>query len=422
MNPQRHSILIVDDEPITIRLLGSILEDEFEIFVATNGAQALSRANARPHPDLILLDVMLPDTDGYEICVLLKDNPATREIPVIFLTARDSEEDETQGLEVGAADFITKPIRAEILQARIHTQLALQNQKRQLLESEALLTATLDSTRDGILVVDNLGYILLHNQRLLDLWHADEEAMVGRDVQPYLQQLAANVEDGDEYLQSLHELLLSDASRESLIAFRDGRYLNEHSMPLYKDGRISGRVFSYTDTTGQKQLEEQLREMSITDELTSLYNRRQMNQILESSFRQSLAYGRELGVLLIDVDRFKDINDRHGHDVGDRILVTLAAAMQEHFRSIDYCCRFGGDEFCVVMPNSDARGSLNAAERFRASIEGSHLSGLDVTVSIGIATTTSLAAGDDLETLMKHADQALYQAKHAGRNRVEVAN
>lgn len=416
----RKSILIVDDEPLTMRLLGNILQEDYDIYVATHGRQALQRANTRPKPDLVLLDIMLPDADGYEICVLLKDNPDTRDIPVIFLTARDSEEDETRGLEVGAADFITKPIRPDILQARIRTQLLLQHQRRRLQERESLLKATFDSTRDGILVLDNLGYILLHNQRLLELWGIDEKSLIGRDIQPYLQQLATGFDEAMDYTRSLHELLLSDLPRETILTFRDGRFLNEHSMPLFHRDRLTGRVFSYTDITDQKLLEVNLRERSITDELTGLYNRRQMDELLEGAFRQARALNKDLSILFIDVDNFKRINDEFGHDAGDCILKELAKSMQEHFRNIDYCCRFGGDEFCVIMPNSSTDGTINAAERFRAGVERSKLCGHPVTISVGAATMESPADEESITNFRKRADQALYRAKQAGRNRVQV--
>jgi two-component system cell cycle response regulator len=416
----RKSILIVDDEPLTMRLLGNILQEQYDIYVATQGRQALQRANKNPRPDLVLLDIMLPDTDGYEVCVLLKDNPDTRDIPVIFLTARDSEEDETRGLEVGAADFITKPIRPDILQARIRTQLMLQEQRRRLQERESLLKATLDSTRDGILVLDNLGYILLHNERLLELWDITEETLIGRDVQPYLQQLATGFDEGMDYTRSLHELLLSDLPRETVLTFRDGRFLNEHSMPLLHRERLTGRVFSYTDITDQKLLEVNLRERSITDELTGLYNRRQMDELLDNAFRQARALNRDLAILFIDVDNFKRINDEFGHDAGDCILKELAKSMQEYFRNIDYCCRFGGDEFCVVMPSSNEQGTINAAERFRIGIERSRLCGHPVTVSVGAATLQSLADEESITNFRKRADQALYKAKQGGRNCVHL--
>jgi diguanylate cyclase (GGDEF)-like protein len=223
-----------------------------------------------------------------------------------------------------------------------------------------------------------------------------------------------------DYTRTLHELLLSDLPRETILTFRDGRFLNEHSMPLFHRERLTGRVFSYTDITDQKLLEVNLRERSITDELTGLYNRRQMDELLDNAFRQARVLNKELAILFIDVDSFKHINDKFGHDAGDCILKELAKLMQEHFRNIDYCCRFGGDEFCVIMPNSSQGGTINAAERFRYGVERSQLCGHPVTVSIGAATLNSLQDEESIASFRKRADQALYKAKQGGRNRVHL--
>jgi putative two-component system response regulator len=156
---EKPTILIVDDTPDNITLLSSLLGDEYRNKVATNGMKALRIAKATPHPDLILLDIMMPEMDGYEVCRQLKADPATKDIPVIFLTAKTQEGDETMGFELGAVDYITKPITPPILIARVHTHLALGDARKHLAQQNEILeqqveerTKRLAALQDAIII------------------------------------------------------------------------------------------------------------------------------------------------------------------------------------------------------------------------------------------------------------------------------
>ena len=144
---EKQTILIVDDTPENIDVLSGILRPEFKVKAALNGERALKIAHADPRPDMILLDIMMPGMDGYEVCRRLKADPATAEIPVIFITAKSQDEDEKMGLELGAVDYITKPVRPAIVQARVHTQLALYDQNRELARQVKERTSELDESR-----------------------------------------------------------------------------------------------------------------------------------------------------------------------------------------------------------------------------------------------------------------------------------
>ena len=154
-NNSRQSILVVDDTPENIDVLTGILRPEFRVKAAINGERALKIAFSDPKPDMILLDIMMPVMDGYEVCRLLKKNPATANIPVIFITAKTQEEDEKKGLKLGAVDYITKPINPSIVQARIHTHLALYDQNRELEYKVKQRTHELDETR--LQIIQRLG-------------------------------------------------------------------------------------------------------------------------------------------------------------------------------------------------------------------------------------------------------------------------
>jgi two-component system cell cycle response regulator len=417
---KQQTILIVDDEPQNIHLLGQTLKDEYHILVATSGQQALDKMAAKPYPDLILLDVLMPDINGFDICKKIKNTPATRDIPIIFVTAKDSAADEKEGLEIGAVDFIAKPFNNAIVLARVKAHLSLQNQKSQIKHNEALLKATLEATKDGIAVFNTKGQLLLLNQNFIDMWHFPESVLKSQDKEQFLAYGLSQLVDGDTRRPRIDLLWQSDNTESDLLKLKDGRIFSRYSEPLIQDDKKVGRVVSYTDISEQKKLETQLRELSLTDPLTGLYNRRKLNEILHDEFDRAKRYEHQIAVLMIDIDHFKAFNDSYGHDQGDRILKNMAHSMKKHFRNVDWCCRFGGEEFSVIMPDSELPGALDAAERFRCLIAEMNCDGLHITISIDVSILSHLNEDDLPEELISLADKALYSAKAQGRNQVQV--
>jgi len=420
LSNKKQTILIVDDEPQNIHLLGQILKDEYQLLVATSGQQAFEKMASQPYPDMILLDIQMPDMNGFEICKKLKNAPATCDIPVIFVTAKDSEEDEKEGLGIGAVDFITKPLSNSIVLARVKTHLAIQNQKLQIKQSEALLKATLEATKDGIAVFDNAGKLMLLNQNFINMWHLPEAIIANPSMDKILEYGLQQVVDSESRRPRVYELLQSDKKESDLLELKDGRIFSRYTEPLIQDGIKIGRVTSYTDISEQKNLESQLRELSLTDPLTGLYNRRKLDEILHDEFNRAKRYNQEMAVLMLDIDHFKAFNDTYGHDQGDRILQSMARCMKDHFRNVDWCCRFGGEEFSVIMPDSDLPGAQDAAERFRQLVDEMRYDGLHISISIGLTIISNLAENDPPEEFITQADKALYMAKASGRNQIQI--
>lgn len=417
MTGKNAKILLVDDEPINLALMEGMLDQQYAVRGAGSGEECLQRMRQDP-PELVLLDIRMPGMDGFEVCRRLKASPSWREIPVIFVTASNAEEDESLGLELGAVDFITKPIHPPILRARIQTHLTLYRQKARLLHDEALLKATLESTKDGILVVDTGGQVMLFNQRFVDLWQIPAEVLNTQDDSSLLGHVEAQLEDPESFRRRVAELQGTGAVDSEILSFTDGRYYARFSMPLVQEGRITGRVWSFTDITEEKALEQRLRELSITDGLTGLYNRRRFNEVLRIEWDRARRYGNDLCMLMFDIDHFKRVNDHYGHEKGDQVLCAIAALMQETFRGTDSCFRYGGEEFCVLLPQTQAAVMCQAAERLRKLVEENQLAGLRITISLGGASSARLRWDDDAGVLLRHADEALYQAKGSGRNRV----
>ncbi len=294
---EKASILVVDDSPPNLLIMKGILSAQCHVLTASSGEEGLRMARELS-PDLILLDVTMPGLSGFEVCRMLKADDQLASIPVIFVTARDEMDDEAQGFEVGAVDYITKPVRPPIVRARVRNHIELKRHR---------------------------------------------------------------------------------------------------------------------DT---------LEELSTLDGLTGLFNRRLFDQILATEWSRSSRGNEPLSFILADIDCFKKFNDRYGHLVGDECLKQVARALAATpQRLCDVVCRYGGEEFCAILPATRLEGALKLAEAMRVAVlaleiphEENASSGF-VTVSIGVA---SIVPTQDQApaSLLQLADRLLYRAKAQGRNRV----
>ncbi len=290
---KNESVLIVDDSHVTLKILASCLKDLHKVNLATNGASCLQIAQTQPQPDLILLDVTMPNMNGYEVCEQLKKNPLTAAIPVIFLTGLDSEKDEEKGLLIGAVDYITKPVRPAIVVARVQTHLTLKLQR------------------------------------------------------------------------------------------------------------------------------DKLNQMAFHDQLTGLYNRHYLMDIAEREVLTAKRHHFALWVLMIDIDHFKKINDNHGHAVGDVVLQAVAETLAQDCSDQDLIARSGGEEFVILFDPCEDEEAFNKAVGLLDVIESLNPHNINVTISIGMAKISE--QDENFGRFLKRADDALYQAKKNGRNRLEIA-
>jgi len=443
-------VLVVDDVPANLRLLEAKLRAEyFEVALAASGPEALALATAWS-PDIVLLDVMMPGMDGYEVCRRLKAQEATAHIPVVMVTALTDQAERVRGLEAGADDFISKPVDTTLLFARLRALLRVKqvlDAWRQRAETAKelgfetpsapeeefigarVLLAGGDAAEvavvaealsaDGILVEhapdeaaawDRL-QALLHDLVLVSL------PLAGGDALRLASRLRAHGESRDLPLI----LLAAEDQRAAVLrAFDLGA--SDHVMRPVDPPELRARVRNqlrrrrYQDLL-RESLDRSL-EMAVTDALTGLRNRRYVRRHLESLLRS----GATAAVLLMDVDRFKPLNDRYGHAAGDAALKEVAARLREHLRAVDVVARYGGEEFLVVMAGAMEEEASAVADRLRAAVADAPFSigpvALPITMSIGIAVAHGQTASDGL---IAAADAALYRAKEGGRNRVEAA-
>jgi diguanylate cyclase (GGDEF)-like protein len=291
----KNSLLIVDDEKTNLQILAHILESEYTIYTAANGASAIEKAK-KYLPDLILLDIIMPDMDGYQTLAKIKKCEEIYKIPVVFITSLNNAENEEKGLALEAADYITKPFSANVVKLRVRNQIQIINQFR---------------------TIEQLGMV---------------------------------------------------------------------------------------------------------DQLTNIPNRRSFDSRLDMEWSHAIREQTPISILMMDLDKFKDLNDTYGHQQGDIILQTVAKIFSNSLRrSVDFTARWGGEEFVVLLPNTNLTGALDIAEKIRKDVENTSVTYaehiLKITISIGVY---SLIPSQDssLNDFISNADKALYAAKQAGRNKV----
>jgi two-component system, cell cycle response regulator len=302
---KRYRVLMVEDSRVSLEVYAQRLERRGYQVATALSAEAARGELENSLPDLILLDVFMPKVSGFDFLRELRSAPRTATVPIILISALSDTQHIVEGLELGANDYVTKPIVMPILTARM----------------EALLRSS---------------------------------------------ELVRRLEVQTELLAKL-------------AAF---------------------------------------------DDLTGSFNRRSMFHHLEAELSRSRRYGRSLAVLMADIDHFKKVNDQHGHLVGDRALRWVATTLQNELRSMDFLCRYGGEEFCAILPETNQPGAARAAERIRSALERQAFAvdglSLSLTISVGAAAWTPVDK-EEIPDLLARADRALLDAKRAGRNRIQVA-
>jgi two-component system cell cycle response regulator len=449
-------ILVVDDIPANVKLLEArLLAEYFDVLTAENGYDALAICE-RTQVDLILLDIMMPGIDGFEVCERLKANPRTAHIPVVMVTALDQPSDRVRGLKAGADDFLTKPVNDLQLMSRVKSLVRLKMLTDELRLRAA--TARAISLEDGletglgdepgdILLVDGRGSSQDRIARALKpiaevTCMSDPQAAVFQAAESNFELVIvnANFEDYDplrlcSQLRSLERtrflpiLLIAEQGDDDLIVRALDLGVTDYVMRPIDPNELIARSLTQIR---RKRCNDRLRasvrqtiELAVTDGLTGLHNRRYLDNHLKLLIDRATARGRALSVCITDIDRFKLVNDTYGHDAGDVVLREFASRVRSAVRGADLACRYGGEEFVLVMPDTTPEMAAGVAERLRAIVESEPFQipgtdvALSVTASLGIAAM--LPGGDTPDALLKRADNALYEAKRSGRNRVVAA-
>jgi diguanylate cyclase (GGDEF)-like protein/PAS domain S-box-containing protein len=421
--PATATILIVDDTPENLCVLGDLLAPLYSIRVANGGQRALQIVHLDPQPDLILLDIMMPDLDGYGVLKQLRAEPATRDIPVIFVTALDSFEDEQMGLDLGAVDYITKPIRPAIVLARVRTHLELKHARDRLREENLHLEAEvarrnrqreliLMSAGEGIYGTDTQGNISFINPAAAAMLGFDRAELLGCSAQACFFQ-------ADASLSNCLDNSLGVSNLEGAFRRKDGTLLEvEFScQPMVDAGVAQGLVVTFRDISEKKRYLAELERKSNFDDLTGLPNRNLLADRLIRGIGRCQQAETQLAVLLLNLDRFKTINDSLGHVAGDNLLRDLASRFTPLLPADVTLARTEGDEFVLVIEHHDSDEVIRSIQLLLATVAEPFT--LDnrqffLTASIGVALFPR--DGDSSEILLKNAAAAMSRVKIGGGN------
>ena len=448
-------VLVVDDILPNVKLLEAKLASEYyDVITATSGKEALEKVEA-DSPDIVLLDVMMPEMDGFEVCKEIKSNPQHAHIPVVMVTALTDATDRVRGLEAGADDFLSKPLNDTALMARVRSLVRLkmtvdewrvrENTASQLGVSEEGGTVMTEPYENAnILVVDDQPYdsekfveALQEDNDTIEIIDNGAEAMTKVMTNDYdLLAISLNLQNEDglrlcSHLRSSEKTrsipILMIAADEDMSRVAHGLEIGAHDYvirPIDKN-ELLARVRTQVR---RRRFQERLRSsyevnlsMALTDSLTGLYNRRYFDVHLQKMLQKNEESRKSLGLLMMDIDKFKIVNDTYGHAVGDEILKEFAERIQDKIRGFDMVARLGGEEFVALLPDISEDKAHRVAERLRTAIDSKPFKcnvpegELKITTSVG-GTLAEKGLVHDPEILMKQADDCLYEAKEAGRN------
>lgn len=476
-------VLVADDSTTVVEMMQAVLGARgHEVLTAEDGIQA-AEAAFRCLPDLVVADVTMPGMNGYQLCRLLKNDPATAHIPVVLLTSRDQARDRFWGTKSGADHYLIKDGGLQAIAATL----------QQLLEEHSRLPRPAGREREAGLQTDIMYRVNeMLDQKLFEATVLNEVARSGHSSENFEQCADAVLSilgqfmdfdllgvglGGSEGRVEVAIRANRQVSKEVLDGFRQrlveslsaayGRQLapeqlnisvntpvcegavvtslgNFRTHPLQGGGsttgllataggpqfsreeqrqflsRMADQVFLVLDNA---RLYHKVRVLAVSDEQTGLFNLRHFRDRLSSEVARAARYHIPVSLIMLDVDHFKLANDRYGHPFGDLLLQQIAQILRQQIRDSDIAARYGGEEFTIILPATGLEAAREVAERLRASVEGAVLGDAEhaehITISLGVATFPNSDV-DDMDALVKAADAALYQAKAAGKNAVRT--
>lgn len=455
-------ILVVDDVDSNVKLLEArLLSEYYEVVCAYSGAEALEICFGG-QIDVVLLDILMPDMDGFEVCRRLKEDPRTAHITVVMFTSLNSQDDRIRGLEAGADDFMSKPVGDLQLMSRVKSLARLKMVSDELFqrsgtvadaEVETLLSSKLSGLVDGgagaarILIVDEDELEAARLRLILgETYHVDvandaNTALIRAIDTEYDSIVVSTAFTQYDPLRICSQLrtiertrlvpiiLLVDEEEGGLVVKALELGVNDYLMRPLEKLELFARLRTqikrkcYNDLLRQSMLRSIA--MAVTDSLTGLHNRRYLDTHMPVLLARACGRERPLSVVMMDFDHFKLVNDQYGHDAGDDVLREFSTRLRKIVRNMDVMCRYGGEEFTVVLPDTTMEAAAAVAERIREAVAEKPFSILGgkysvrLTISIGIAGMRLI--GDNAVELFARTDAALYQAKKDGRNRVVLS-
>lgn len=430
-------VLYIEDNEGHARLFVKSLKREGGFYVdrAAESEEGLKMAKGNPPGyDAIVADFCLPGKSGLEVIkdIMSWDNPPA----TIMVTALGNEETAVEAMRAGASNYLVKDVHSHYL-ALIPTVILdavrkrkMENDKkaaeREARRLNALLKAEQEAINSGILVVGLDGKVLRYNKRFLEIWNIPEGLANEGDDNKLLACIADSLVDWDAFIKLVEYLYQRPEEKRigDIIELKSGRRLSRNTSPIrLENGEIIGRLWNFEDVTEQKKQEALIRNMAYYDYLTGLPNRRTFYDRLSVALSDAKRNKQTLSVIFIDLDRFKQINDTLGHEIGDKVLIAVTRAMKSHLRESDSLSRIGGDEFVLLLPRIDKVEDVHrvAAKFLETFSRPIIIDGHEITVGISMGAVFYPKDGDDPETLIRNADSTMYHAKQRGGNNIRIS-
>ena len=402
-------LLIIDDMPTNIRIAAFALKEQgYTILAAGSGQQGIAIAQAK-QPDLILLDIMMPEMDGYEVCRILKQDKITADIPIIFLTASNDTDSIVKGFDLGAADYIAKPFNPAELVARVKAHLEIRRQKKHI----RILSMAVEQSTNSIIITETSGKIIFVNQQFLKTTGYDISEIIGRNLR-----MIKSDNQPKSFYKEMWETILS--GREWQGEFQNKKKNGELYWELSTINSIrddKGNILYFLaiqkDITEKKKAEQELYYYSTTDCLTNMYNRRTGLEMLKQQLLLAERQNQKLTISFIDLNGLKFVNDTYGHAEGDRYITLISDHIREVIRKSDTPVRLGGDEFLIILPDCEMEEAKRVLNRLNETLEQVNRSGqyrFTASVSCGFAEYDPRNPPDH-DALIAAADNEMYQHK-----------
>ncbi len=413
------TVLVVDDMNVNLIFISELLED-YNVITANSGEKAIQAASEKL-PDLILLDIVMPGMDGYEVCLKLKNNDDTKDIPVIFATGNTDEGSIEKAYSVGGIDYVTKPFKPKELLARVKIQAEYAHVKKDLDEKIRLIDKNVSYSS-----TDTEGIITEVSEAFCQISGYTKEELIGQN-----HSILRHPDMDKKIFTELWRTIKKGHSWRGEIKNK-----RKNGLCFWADVVITpildnnGKIIRYTairhDISDQKKVEI----LSITDQLTNLYNRRHFNDALPIEIRRAIRQGSQLSFLMFDIDFFKQYNDTYGHQAGDNVLSRLGELLQQKLaRAEDLIFRLGGEEFGLIFTSKSAQSSIDLAENIRQAVIKLKIEHKKSKIFEYLTISAGLVCVDfskdenrelDEVKLYKLADEELYRSKFEGRNRVNA--
>jgi diguanylate cyclase (GGDEF)-like protein/PAS domain S-box-containing protein len=401
-------ILIVDDNKMNLKVLGNILrKNNYQIAVAKNGKNALLFIKKRK-PDLILLDIMMPGIDGYEVCNQLKQDEETKEIPVIFISALQEEKNKLKGFKLGAVDYIIKPFQEKEVLARVNTHLELKQVKEKLIKENRWFKSLFANATEPVILFDQNHCVVDINEEFEKNFKYKLNEIKGMNIDDVMEQSRKNSanKEATKTLMSGKQVELEETRYT-----KNGRAIEclIKAIPVVIDGQPEGGFVMYVDITELKKKEEKIRYISFHDQMTGLYNRRYFEDEIK---RMDKSRRLPISLIVADIDGLKRINDNYGHREGDKYIKKAASIMKSVTRAEDVVARIGGDEFAVILPETGKEDVARIVERIEEKCKNNK-NELKVPIAISAGYAVKFDHEQELEEIIKKADKNMYNEKNS---------